>query len=101
QLVHSPVDCGMPGSTIESRSEISLFRRRTGGKGGQVQQDGAHVLQRGRFGGDVEFWRQRVSQPTAVRVRETDPDKLVFKLYTDEDITAFDQVLSTNAPSTC
>ena len=65
----------------------------------QIQQDAAHVVQGGRFDGDLEFWRQRVSQPDAVRARDNDPRKLVFKLYTDQDITAFEQVMNTNASS--
>lgn len=65
----------------------------------QIQQDAGHVLQRGRFGGDLEFWRLRMSQPITVRIRETDPDKLVFKLHTEQDITAFEEVMETQASS--
>jgi hypothetical protein len=77
------------------------FSEASGRKGWyvQVQQDAAHVLQRGRFDGDVGFWRQRLSQPMAVRVRETDLDKLVFKLHTEQDITVFEQVMDTQGSS--
>ncbi len=65
----------------------------------QIQQDAAHVLQTGRFDGDTEFWRRRLSHPEAVRVREPDTDKVVFKLYTEQDISAFEQVMDTQASS--
>jgi len=75
------------------------FSEATGKKGWyvQIQTDAANVNQRGRFNGDLEFWRTKISQPQTVRVREADPDTLVFKLHTAADITAFEQVMDKQA----
>jgi hypothetical protein len=73
-----------------------------GGKNGwlvQVQQDAAHVIQIGRFNGDCEFWRQKISQPATVRLREPGREILVFKLHTQQDLAAFQTVMETQAAS--
>lgn len=73
-----------------------------GGKKGwyvQVQHEAAHVTQKGRFNGDCEFWRQKVSQPAMVREREPRKEILTFKLHTQQDLAAFQFVMDSQAAS--
>ena len=71
-----------------------------GGKKGwyvKVQQDRAHVGQTGRFEGDCDFWRERISDPTTILERKS--GGLTFKLYTQQDFDAFLRAMETQGTS--
>ena len=51
----------------------------------------AYVAQRGRFEGDVDFWRAGLSQPDQVEPI-ADGRSLRFHLYTEQDCKFFHQV---------
>lgn len=48
----------------------------------------AYIWQRGRFSGDIAFWKKKLSDPSSLSPVE-DGKALRFKLYTTEDFTAF------------
>jgi hypothetical protein len=56
----------------------------------------AYVLQFGRFVGDEDFWRARLSQPVSV-VSRLNGDQLRFHLVISSDFNSFQQVMDEQA----
>lgn len=57
----------------------------------------AYVWQRGRFSGDVEYWRKAISNPATVGTRQgRSGSSLRFRLSTAEDFAAFKKAVSGN-----
>lgn len=55
-------------------------------------------MQRQRFSGDEEFWRQRLSHPDSIGTRRNGT-QLRFSLYTADDFSSFQDALDKDFPS--
>ena len=69
-----------------------------GGKKGwyvAVQQNRANVFQKGSFDGDLDFWRDKISDPNTLTRRPS--GVLTFNLSTEQDFSAFQQAMKTVA----
>ncbi len=89
------------GQHNRPRTGDIVFPEAGGRKGGWyvgVQQDCANVRQIGRFDGDWDYWREKISAPATVR--KLNPGYLGFKLYTQNDFNAFLSAMETLGTST-
>jgi hypothetical protein len=61
-----------------------------------IYQEWAHVVQKGRFANDEEFWRSRVFEPRKVGTKRSGAF-LVFRLVTRDDFVTFERFIAQEA----